>query len=118
MHTTLEFYLSRYNGNKFTGSDSVAFEHYCLLASSQLDLITYNRIKVDDDNVQLCTCELIDCMFQQVAENENNVQSESLGNRSVTYKSQTNASKSVQIQNICKRWLGNTGLMYAGFTNR
>lgn len=114
MHTTLEFYISRYNGSNFTGADSVSFEHYCIMASSVLDQFTFDRIKEDTEKVQFCTCELIDCMLAQVEEDNNNYQSESLGNHSVTYRKSTEQEKGIKHKSIIRRWLGNSGLMYAG----
>jgi len=89
-------------------------------ASVEIDRMTYGRTAAivtagtDTDTIDLvkmATCAVADAI-KKLEDSGGAVQSERVGNQSVTYLSQ--ASDEARLMNAAKAYLWNTGLMYRG----
>lgn len=108
-----------------------SFNQKAIEASSKVNHYTYNRINNDniDDNVRNATCEVADLLYNQEqlklkitanSSENNDIASESLGPRSITYVNKlsvqasqlmSDEEKDKAIYKICYDYLITTGLM-------
>lgn len=104
---------------------SAAFDYYAMQASSLIDRYTFGNVDAANtpDAVRYCCCELAEALFEAeqtrtAAKSANgaSVASESVQGWSASYEPQESRTKALEAsQSECiRRWLGNTGLLYAG----
>ena len=120
------YYGTTYGGTVIA---STAFARLALLATRWLDRLTYGRAAAIitanlDTNavtaIKYATCALAEELQNQgFANGEDNVQSESQGEYSVTYGKTAQNAKSNQTKLIraAKLWLDGTALLYPGFNS-
>ena len=123
-YASYTYYTGIYLGNTIS---SVDFARISLRASEIIDQLTYNRaaayITADTPAatvtaIKMATCAVADEYYlQELDGNGGGIQSERLGNHSITYNSASNKvlSSNKKFANIASRYLASTGLMYAGF---
>lgn len=119
-YADFDFYTNSFKGS--TIKDSATFDNFMLKACIYVDLVTFNRITEVSENVQLCSCELAELMYNQsVKLSGQAIQSEKNGSYSVTYSVPDSGTYTTDykrtLKNICLRWLGSTGLMYRGVSD-
>lgn len=122
-----DYYHNTYGGTIPENS----FNQKAIEASSKVNHYTYNRINNDniDDNVRNATCEVADLLYNQEqlklkittnSSENNDIASESLGPRSITYVNKlsvqasqlmSDEEKDKAIYKICYNYLITTGLM-------
>lgn len=115
-----QFYTDTYLGAAIASGD---FDRLALRASEQINQITFQRAaeEVDEDNVALikmATCAVAEEMNSiESAGGVDAVQSERVGNYSVTYAqgSVKQQSSLERYANAARVYLDSTGLMYRGF---
>jgi hypothetical protein len=112
------FYTQEYKGTAISFAD---FDHLMLQASAVIDQVTANRaaavITADTDTdkiakIKLATCAVADELQHQ--EQGGKIQSERVGQHSVTYAAASAISDEVKMQRAAKRYLVFTDLMYRG----
>src|SRR5262245_10007859 len=117
-YATYEFYTDTYLGTAITAED---FPRLAARAAEYIDQFTFDRAAVETNPTLVNKIRLANCaMAEEIQTVEGGesvgVASESLGNHSVTYI--VGASETLtapERYNIaCRRYLGNTGLMYRG----
>ena len=112
------FYSTQYLG---TAIAEVDFPALALRASAVIDAITFNRAVDDTENVTAvknAMCAVAEeLQRQQQAGGADGIQSESQGRYSVAFAKNSDKMKSNQtkLEDAARVWLGNTGLMFAGF---
>lgn len=113
------YYTTVYLGAAIASTD---FPRLALIASAHIDNLTYNRAAgvitaatdtATIDKIKMATCAVAETLHQLEATG-GAVQSESVGNASVSYFAPK--SEGARIAEAAKLYLGLTGLMYAGFT--
>ena len=113
-------YSTVYLGNAIAEAD---FPRLALRASAQIDRLTYNRAATDTNNttaIKNAMCEVAEeIQRQEQSDNVDGITSESQGQYSVSYGSNSNRARSNQtkIVDAAKLWLETTGLMFAGFAS-
>ena len=113
-------YSTVYLGNAIAEAD---FPRLALRASAQIDRLTYNRAATDTDNttaIKNAMCAVAEeIQRQEQNDNVDGITSESQGQYSVSYGSNSNRARSNQtkIVDAAKLWLETTGLMFAGFAS-
>ena len=113
-------YSTVYLGNSIAEAD---FPRLALRASAQIDRLTYNRAATDTDNttaIKNAMCAVAEeIQRQEQSDNVDGVTSESQGQYSVSYGTNSNRARSNQtkIVDAAKLWLETTGLMFAGFAS-
>ena len=113
-------YSNVYLGNAIAEAD---FPRLALRASAQIDRLTYNRAATDTDNttaIKNAMCAVAEeIQRQEQNDNVDGITSESQGQYSVSYGSNSNRARSNQtkIVDAAKLWLETTGLMFAGFAS-
>lgn len=113
-------YTDEYLGNAIAEAD---FPRLALRASAQIDRLTYNRAATDTDNttaIKNAMCAVAEeIQRQEQSDNVDGVTSESQGQYSVSYGTNSNRARSNQtkIVDAAKLWLETTGLMFAGFAS-
>jgi hypothetical protein len=119
IYADYSFYSESYNGS------SIALENFDRLArraSLMIDELTFDRaatvIEDDEDDdlierIQMATCAVAEEL--QAQESGGEVQSERVGNYSVTYVGAQTVSKDQRISRAARPYLGSSGLMYRGF---
>lgn len=118
-----EFYRETYAGTLIP--DEKAFKQPVLKANIYLDQ-KLHRIP-DERNkelVQLCICEVAEMLYQDIQNRMETggreIQSENTDGYSVTYATEAEAGKiainslQTKIYQVIRRYLGHTGLLYAG----
>ena len=126
VHTTYEFYTSTYLG---TAIDSDDFLRLATRASQVIDNLTFNRaldvITADEDAVtiemiEMAVCAVADEMHLQESNgNVDGITSERVGNYAVTFGAGSKAtlSNKEKQEKAARFYLGQTGLMFRGFTD-
>ena len=112
------YYTNTYLGTAIASTD---FARLALRASAVIDQVTFNRAASDTENtnaIKDATCAVAEELQRELADGGSDaVQSESIGNYSVTYS--IGASKIMTMQQkreeAARLYLGNTGLMFKGF---
>ena len=121
-YATYTYYTTTYKGVAI--ATQAAFDRLAIQASAVIDLYTYNRAaaiieEATDlttiDKIRMATCAVAE-ELQKLDSAGGLVQSESLGNYSVTYAPRS-GSGDISLAQAAKRWLWSTDLMYAGFTD-
>lgn len=112
-YVTYAYYTGTYLGIAIAEAD---FPRLALRASETIDAMTNGRAagETDENTVDLirrATCAVAETL-QQLEQSGGVVQSERVGNYSVSYGGGVTAQK--MLQNAAKRYLGLTGLMFAG----
>ena len=113
-------YTDVYLGNAIAEAD---FPRLALRASAQIDRLTYNRAATDTDNttaIKNAMCAVAEeIQRQEQSDNVDGITSESQGQYSVSYGTNSNRARSNQtkIVDTAKLWLETTGLMFAGFAS-
>ena len=117
-YVDFEYYEDTYLG---IAIPEASFSRIALRASEIVDRITYQRAEDDTDNtdaIKMANCAVAD-VFYSIEEGGGNdgVKSEKIGDHSVTYSGSSNKTKPAyqQYQDAAAVYLGNTGLMFAGF---
>ena len=122
------FYTSEYLGDAIAPAD---FARLALRASAVIDQITFNRaaaiITADDPEatvtaIQMATCavaEVINTYGEGGTIGEKEVESERVGQRSVTYVVTESMKLSItaRYHNAAKMYLWDTGLLFQGFAS-
>lgn len=132
MYADYTFYTNTFLGSLIPQTD---YEKSANKASIYMDYYTRNKVKnaysdskTPDSTmnaIKLCCCELAEQYFiierakQQTAENGGEIQSESVGSYSRTFRSgaDTIAYMSSKLPEIVKLYLGNLGFLYRGGKN-
>lgn len=115
-YTDYSFYSSEYGGSKIPLE---SFEIYILKASFYISNITFNRVDKHNilDEVKYATCAVADEMYKIDKDGGIKV-SESVGNYSVTYKSEngtdSGSNENKKYYNIARLFLESTNLLYRG----
>lgn len=110
-----EFYTDTYGGSEITETE---FPRLVNQASAYIDLLTFNRAADDEDNtvsIQMAACSAAETLKKQ--EEGGELQSERVGNFSVTYANTPDKELSIKskVEQAIRLYLGNTDLMYKGF---
>jgi hypothetical protein len=120
------YYEDEFLGTAIAEAD---FPRLALRASAQIDRLTFSRaaaiITADDDETQVAaiknaTCEIAEELQRQESNaSVDGITSESQGQYSVSYGSNSNRSRTNQqkVEDAAKLWLETTGLMFAGFND-
>lgn len=119
VYPDFSFYSDTYLGTTIAATE---FPRLALIASAHIDNLTYNRaaaiVTAGTDTATISKIKMATCAvaekLQTLESSGGAVQSESVGNASVSYFAPT--SEGANIANAAKLYLGLTGLMYAGFT--
>lgn len=104
------FYQMR--GGQMSAPD---FLIYSEKASDYIDYITFEHAKTYDDTenrLKKCCCALVDEMKK--TDNISGKSSESIGSYSVSFSENTNTEVQKRYGNVCRIYIGSTGLMYRG----
>jgi len=122
-YADLTFYTETFLGVSISAQD---FPRLALRASEIVDQVTFDRARAviaagtDTDlieRIQLATCAVAERMQElTLGGSAAGIQSESLGNHSVTYVAGANATltQDEQYRATARTYLGSTGLMYRG----
>lgn len=112
MYADFEYYKSVYFGKEITSEGE--FSRVSVRAAAYLKSITAGRIDKcgDDENIKLCFCALCDMVF--IEPTNSGIQSESNDGYSVTYSAEKAKTLESRMGDICRLYLGGTGLLYRG----
>ena len=114
IYADFDYYTNTYGGTKIDDDD--IFRRIADIASSEMSMYAPGITEATDE-VKKCCCEIVDaiCSYEALRENSR-IQSEKVGNYSVTYASPSSLSvqRNEEIQSIISRRLMNTGMMYRG----
>lgn len=110
-----QYYQLNYS-NEAVFSTASCFNKYSLKATQYINRHTFGNIKIPDDTVKMCCCELAEKLYNYDNLIKKGVTSESVGDLSVSYESSVTITQrtSQEIKEIIYNWLGNTGLLYRG----
>lgn len=109
---TYGFYTNEYGGDLIPSNK---FKRLSIRASAYINSITFNRIDKELVSKDVCfaTCAIADTMYK--IERDGGIKSsESVGNHSVTYKTNGNSREEKILYKIAKTYLVHTGLLYRG----
>ena len=114
-----QFYTVTYGGTEIAQAE---FTRLMNQASAYIDTVTFDRAADEEDADTLIKIQFAACAAAETLkkyEQGGEVQSERVGNHSVTYASPLAARLSIEakITQVVKIYLGNTGLMYRGFAS-
>ena len=112
------FYTGTFHGNAITQPD---FLRLATRAGEVIDQLTFSRIEAvltaDTDTATIDLIKMASCAvaeeIQKLEQSGGPVSAESVGNYSVSYLSRL--SEDARYLKAARRYLWNTGLMYAGF---
>lgn len=121
MYADYTYYTDTFYGNIVEETD---FPRYATKASDFIDYITYGKAadKADLDAVKKCCCALaeqyvaIESARARVASEGGEIQSETVGSHSRTFRSGTEIAQAARAElgNIARQYLLPTGLLYRG----
>lgn len=121
-YITYAYYTGTFHGSKLGASN---FDEYAVRASATIDQLCFDRVAdiisagtetEDIEKIKLATCAVADTLLTMDGEaGGGEVQSESVGQYSVTYVQGSTKSTSRKLQDAAKTYLGRTGLMFPGF---
>ena len=129
MYADLTFYTDVFMGVLFTqdGYTEADYNRNATHASDYIDYITMGKAKkhADLDAVKKCCCALaeqyvtIQNIQTRAAKADGEIQSESVGSHSRSYRSGADMLRDAQAElaNIARRYLLPTGLLYRGVSN-
>jgi hypothetical protein len=125
-YVTYQYYTDTYLGSVIA---STLFAQLALRASAQIDVLTFNRTAAiiaaatdaaTIDKIKMATCAVAEELQTQAANgNADGIQSESTGNNSVSYATNSVKMKS-SVQKLADQaslYLSSTGLMFRGFAS-
>lgn len=114
------YYNTQYLCGKTAVIGATVFPYYAKMASRYVEQLTFGNIDISDipNAVKECTCEVAEYLYNaESTKRADGIKSEKVGEYSVTYDTdgaKAEDAKNANILAICKRWLGDTGLMYCG----
>lgn len=110
-----QFYQG-FSADEAVFSTASCFNKYALKATMYINRHTFGNIKIPDDTVKMCCCELAEKLYSYDNLIKKGVTSESVGDLSVSYESSVTITQrtSQEIKEIIYNWLANTGLLYRG----
>lgn len=120
VYATYVFYDTVYQGTAIAEAN---FDHLAIMASAVIDQVTFDRtaaiVNADEDaalinKIGMATCAVAE-KIQSLESSGPAVQSERVGNYSVTYLAPKSSEQ--QLNMTAKLYLGGTGLMYPGFSS-
>ena len=112
------YYTNTYFGTAIAESD---FPRLALRASAVIDRITFQRAVLEvtyADKVKMAMCAVAEeLQTQEQSNGADGIVSESQGQYSVSYGTNSNRTKSneAKLENAARLWLDGTFLMFAGF---
>ncbi len=125
-----EYYVNGYLFGREPAVPEKVFPYWEKQARTEIDRRTFDRIRADEvlvsDQVKDCCCEMIELLYQADSVAQQTLQDGGLGplasfsndGQSGTFDlSQsvyTESGKNGKVREIIYRYLGNTGLLYAG----
>lgn len=122
VYASFEYYRDKYFGSVI--QDQEDFKKFSTRASHFLDYYTRNKAKdfPDLEELQLACCAIaekfavLDVANVRASASGGEIQSETVGSHSVTYKTGAELSASVrsEMAAIAKQYLAHTGLLYRG----
>ncbi len=111
-------YYTTYLCGKSAVIDTALFPFYSKQASKYIDRLTFGNITTATEDVKDCTCEIAEYLYRsESTRRADGIKSETIGQYSVTYDTTGATEEEVKnkaILSICKKWLGDSGLMYCG----
>lgn len=107
MYVTFDYYTNEYKGSTIKSDE---FEHLELKSRAVIDSLTFGNIKVVDNNIKNCVCEIMEAT--KLESERAGIKSESNGALSVTYLD--NHIVNTLAKPIITKWLSNTDLLYRG----
>lgn len=121
-YTDIEFYADKYLQGRSEVIPSSEFSYWAMQASSEIREKTFGNVDQMDsipEEVQMCCCEVAEKLYHyEAAKGENGMVLQSFGNDgdTGTYKTDDYSQEAIDksIDNIIRRWLLYTGLMYCG----
>lgn len=114
MYADFAYYSENYFGKLIPQAE---FNRSALLASAYLDQLTLGRITEVTDTVKnaCCACAEIFYSDYSASETSGNIESEKIGDYSITYKSSESSDvRSAKLISTAKMFLSGTGLLYRG----
>ena len=130
MYAKYSYYENDYLLGREPSVPEEEFPYWEKLARANIDQYTYGRISRDlsliSENVKDCTCELIELLYQADSVSKQGVQEGAAGPISsysndgesasfdLSRSPYTEEGKAKKIREIICRYLGSTGLLYAG----
>ena len=124
VYVDYEFYTGEFGGSAIASAN---FTRLALLASALVDEVTFERaanvVEADSDaslikKIQFAVCAVAE-EIQAQEQNGEQVSSEKVGQYSVSYvvNSDMQRSKKQRQKDAAKLFLGNSGLMFSGFSS-
>jgi hypothetical protein len=125
-YADLTYYQTNYLGTLIASAN---FAQLALRASAVIDQLTFQRtaavILAATDTATIDLIKMACCAVAEEMQNINasgstgGIKSESIGSNSVTYVdgSQMTLSNNTRLSNVAKLYLGNSGLMFKGFSS-
>jgi len=111
-----EYYVSGYLLGREPAVPEKVFSYWEKQARSEIDKRTFGRIKADEtlvsDQVKDCCCEIAELLYQADSVVQQSLQEGAPG--PLSQSTYTESGKSGKVREIIYRYLGNTGLLYAG----
>ena len=115
--TDYQFYSTTYLAGRAAVFDAAVFPFWERMASEKVRSYTFGNIDETEtipESVQLCVCEVAECLLRQKKQKERGLSSEKVDDYSVSYLNDTRAESEADVSEIINRHLANTGLMYCG----
>ena len=121
-YTDSEFYSESYLQGRSEVIPSSEFSYWCMQASSEIRERTYGNVdllQTIPDDVQMCCCEVAEKLYRyESVKGDNGMVLQSYGNDgdTGTYKTDDYSDEKVKaaVDDIIRRWLMHTGLLYCG----
>lgn len=118
-YTTKEYYAEKYLQGRTAVIGTADFPLYAQKATQRIKQYTGDNVEETTtlpDELQMCCCEVAECLFKTDQEDTKGVASEKVGEYSVSYVSPEAKEKllSVSVRGIIYNWLADTGLLYRG----
>lgn len=120
-YVDFDFYAATFLGDAIAQAD---FDRLALRATEQIDQLTFGRAEeyitadtAEQDAAMIALIQMATCaVAEAIQSNEagGQIQSERVGQHSVTYSVATPVTKQAAISKAAKLYLGRTGLMYRG----
>lgn len=111
-NVSFEFYFNVFCGGNSGVIPAEQFPRVALLARREVDILLCQDCLYaeNEECINLCICEVAEALFK--AEKADGIKSESVDGYSVTFEDV--ADVRTDINRIVRRWLSNSGLLYAG----
>ena len=124
IYADIEFYKSQYLLGRAPKISDADFPYWAMLASGEIRQRTFNRtdrLEEIPEEVGMCCCELAEKMYSvESVKDETGMILQSYGNdgETGTYKTEDLSEAGIRksMDQIIRKWLVNTGLMYCGVT--